>query len=181
MSEPTPPEAQQSKHVDVFGQHMAAEFRARNADQALETMTEHPHIVFAPTLVGGEGREGARAFYANTFLSQLPPDIRVTPLSRTVGATSLVDEMVLSFTHTLQMDWILPGVAPTGRKVEVVMVVVVGFKEGKVDSEHLYWDQASVLVQVGLLDSARVPAVGTEAARRLRSVSAAPKPAAGTP
>ncbi|MFL5345034.1 MAG: hypothetical protein ACJ8AT_09575 [Hyalangium sp.] len=170
MSEPTSPEAQQKHHADVFGQHMAAEFRARNADQALETMTESPHILFAPTLVGGEGREQARTFYAKTFLSQLPPDIRVTPLSRTLGATSLVDEMVLSFTHSIQMDWILPGVAPTGRKVEVVMVVVVGFKEGKVDFEHLYWDQASVLVQAGLLDGARVPAVGAEAAQRLRSL-----------
>jgi carboxymethylenebutenolidase len=171
MSDPNTPQAQQSKNVEVFGHHMAAEFRARNADQALETMTEHPHIVFAPTLVGGKGREEVRAFYANTFLSQLPADIRVTPLSRTVGATSLVDEMILSFTHNIQMDWILPGVAPTGRKVEVVMVIIVNFKDGKVDSEHLYWDQASVLVQVGLLDNARVPAVDAEAARRLRSIT----------
>lgn len=169
MSEPNTPEAQQRKHVEVFGQHMAAEFRARNADQALETMTENPHIVFAPTLVGGQGREEVRAFYANTFLSQLPQDIRVTPLSRTVSATSLVDEMVLSFTHNIQMNWILPGVAPTGRKVEVVMVVIVAFKEGKVDSEHLYWDQASVLVQVGLLDGARLPVVGAQAAQHLMS------------
>lgn len=160
------------KLAAVFGQHMAAEFRARNADQALETMTDSPHVLFTPTLAGGTGRDETRAFYASTFLSQLPPDIQLTPVSRTMGATSLVDEAILSFTHSIQMDWILPGVAPTGRKVEVALIVVVGFRDGKVDHERLYWDQAQVLVQVGLLDPAGKPVVDAEAVRRLRAVAA---------
>ena len=61
----------------------------------------------------------------------------------------------------------LPGVAPTGRKVLIPTVVVMGFESGKVAYEHIYWDQASVLVQVGLLDPAALPVAGAEQAERL--------------
>ena len=91
----------------------------------------------------------------------------MVPVSRTIGADRLVDEMILRFTHSLRMDWLLPGLAPTGRRVEVPMVVIVHFREGKVAHEHVYWDQASVLVQLGLLDPAGLPVAGAEAAHKL--------------
>jgi carboxymethylenebutenolidase len=64
------------------------------------------------------------------------------------------------------MDWMLPGLAPTGKRVEVPLVVIVRFREGKLAHEHIYWDQASVLVQLGLLDAAGLPVAGIESARK---------------
>ena len=92
-------------------------------------------------------------------------------LSRTVGESSIVEEIYISFTHTKEVDWLLPGVAPTGKLVELVVCVVVGFDDGKVSHEHIYWDQASVLVQLGLLDPAGLPVGGVEIARRVRDPS----------
>jgi carboxymethylenebutenolidase len=97
----------------------------------------------------------------------MPPDTEMTPVSRTVGDDQLVDEMVFKFTHTVAMDWMLPGVAPTGKRVEVPLVVIVHFRDGKLAHEHIYWDQASVLVQLGLLDASRLPVAGPETARKV--------------
>jgi carboxymethylenebutenolidase len=96
----------------------------------------------------------------------MPPDTEMVPISRTIGSDQLVDEMVFKFTHTIRMDWMLPGVAPTGRPVEVALVAVVKFREGKLAHEHIYWDQASVLVQLGLLDAGILPVAGVESARK---------------
>ena len=79
----------------------------------------------------------------------------------------LIDELIFKFTHTLEMDWMLPGVPPTGRRVEVPIVVVVGIHHGKVSHERIYWDQASVLVQIGMLDPDVLPVVGAEAAAKV--------------
>jgi carboxymethylenebutenolidase len=108
-----------------------------------------------------------REFYSKRFIPHMPPDTEMTPVSRTIGEDQLVDEMVFKFTHTIRMDWILPGIAPTGKRVEVPLVAIVRFKGGKVAHEHIYWDQASVLVQVGLLDSAKLPVVGIESAKKV--------------
>ena len=97
----------------------------------------------------------------------MPPDVQTTPISRTIGEDRVVDEMIFSFTHTVDMDWMLPGVPPTGKRVEVALVAIVGFKDGKVATEHIYWDQASVLVQVGLLDASKLPVAGAESARKV--------------
>jgi carboxymethylenebutenolidase len=97
----------------------------------------------------------------------MPPDTKVTPVSRTIGETQIVDEMIFSFTHTIAMDWMLPGVPPTGKRVEIPLVAIIGFKDGKVQHEHIYWDQASVLVQLGLLDASRLPVAGVETARKV--------------
>jgi carboxymethylenebutenolidase len=88
-------------------------------------------------------------------------------VSRTVGEDQLVDEMVIRFTHSIAMDWMLPGVAPTGRRVEVALVVIVRFRDGKLAHEHIYWDQASVLAQLGLLDPRTLPVAGAESARKV--------------
>jgi carboxymethylenebutenolidase len=97
----------------------------------------------------------------------MPPDFTLTDVSRTVGEDQLVDEMVISFTHTVAMPWILPDVAPTGRYVEVPLVAIVRFRDGKLAHEHIYWDQASVLKQIGLLTDSSLPIFGAETARKV--------------
>jgi hypothetical protein len=88
--------------------------------------------------------------------------VQITPISRTVGQGRIIDEFIVSFTHDVEMPALLPGIAPTGRKVTLPHVVVMGIVNGKVAQEHIYWDQASLLVQVGLLDPAKLPVVGAE-------------------
>jgi len=117
-------------------------------------------------LTGGVGLEQRREFYSNRFIPQMPPDTEMIPLSRTVGNDQLVDEMIFKFTHTIRMDWMLPGLAPTGKRVEVPLVAIVRFRDGKLAHEHIYWDQASVLVQLGLLDPSKLPVTGVESAQK---------------
>jgi carboxymethylenebutenolidase len=159
----------------VFDAHTSAEFTTRDLDATMATMSETPHLTHVPVLTGGQGREEVRAFYGSYFIGHWPQDLVITPVSRTIGTTSVVDEVVLAFTHDIEMPAILPGVAPTGRRVEAAFCVVVGFKDGKVSHEHIYWDQASLLVQIGLLDPGLLPVTGVEQARRIlepRSVPA---------
>ena len=101
----------------------------------------------------------------------MPPDTSITPVSRTIGVDRIVDEMVFEFTHTIKMDWMLPGVAPTSKHVKVALVVVVNFRDGKLAHEHIYWDQASVLSQLGLIDSAKLPVAGVESAEKVLNPS----------
>ena len=152
----------------IFGAHMDAEL-AGDLDQTLATMAPDPHLVNIPTMVGGQGPQGVRTFYANRLIGQFfPPDVVFDTISRTYSGERLVDELIISFTHTTKMDWMLPGVEPTGKRVEVVFVVIVGIEEGKVAYEHIMWDQANVLVQIGLLDPAGLPVTGSGAAAKLR-------------
>ena len=97
-----------------------------------------------------------------------PPDTKLSPISRTVGEEQLVDEMIFSFTHTREMPWMLPGVPPTNRYVEVALVAIVRFRDGKLAHEHIYWDQASVLKQIGLLTDPALPVSGIESACKVR-------------
>jgi len=152
---------------DTWEAHMKGEFADKDVDETMRTMVEPAHVNHVPTMTGGTGFEAIRAFYGAHFIPKMPPDTTVTPVSRTIGETQIVDEMIFSFTHTVQMDWMLPGVAPTGRRVEVPLVAIIGFKDGKVQHEHIYWDQASVLVQLGLLDAKALPVAGAETARKV--------------
>jgi carboxymethylenebutenolidase len=152
---------------DTWEAHMKGEFADKDVDETMRTMVEPAHVNHVPTMTGGTGFEAIRAFYGAHFIPKMPPDTAVTPVSRTIGETQIVDEMIFSFTHTVQMDWMLPGVAPTGRRVEVPLVAIIGFKDGKVQHEHIYWDQASVLVQLGLLDAKALPVAGAETARKV--------------
>ncbi len=151
----------------VFDAHVAAEFVDLDVDATMATMTETPYLVHVPVLTGGFGREAVREFYASHFVGRWPKDTQIQRISRTVGESSVVDELILRFTHDVEMPAILPGVAPTGRRVELPFVVVVGFNGGKVAHEHIYWDQASMLAQIGLLDPALLPVHGAEQARHL--------------
>jgi carboxymethylenebutenolidase len=150
----------------AWDRHLAAEFAARSADEALATMAADPHVNHVPLMLGGRGRAELHDFYANHFLNQIPPDMEMVPVSRTVGQGRVVDEQIARFTHSIRMDWLLPGVAPTGKRVELPFVVVVQFEGDRLAHEHLYWDQASVLVQVGLLDRT-LPVRGGETAAQV--------------
>jgi carboxymethylenebutenolidase len=151
----------------MFDAHCAAEFETRDVNATMATMSEDPHITNVPTMTGGKGYESVRHFYDSWFVGHLPKDWSVELVSRTVGETQVVDEVIARFTHDCPMEVFLPGVAPTGKKVTIPLVVVVGFKDGKVAHEHIYWDQASMLVQIGLLDPGGLPVTGAEQAERL--------------
>ena len=157
--------AEEQKLNDVWNEHLRAEFAANSADEALATMVANPRVNQVPVMIGGDGPEELSEFYATYFLPQIPPDMEMVPVSRTIGQGRLVDEMVARFTHTIPMDFMLPGIAPTGKRVEVAIVVVVQFEGEKLAHEHLYWDQASVLVQLGLLPPEGLPVVGAASAR----------------
>ena len=150
----------------LWEEHLASEFKAKSAEAAINTMVERPSVNHVPVLTGGVGRKQLMHFYGNYFIPQMPPDTQIIPIARTIGHDRLVDEFVFKFTHTLQMDWLLPGVPPTNKPVEVVKVVVVQFQDGKIASERIHWDQASVLVQLGLLDPGKLPVAGVAAARK---------------
>src|SRR5881275_2954323 len=151
----------------LWEQHVRHEFSTRNTEDTLATMVEDAYVNHIPVLTGGVGKNELREFYSKRFIPQMPPDTEMTPVSRTIGEDQLVDEMIFKFTHTIRMDWMLPGVAPTGKPVEVPLVAIVRFREGKLAHEHIYWDQASVLVQIGLLDAEKLPVVGVEGARKV--------------
>jgi len=151
----------------IFDLHVAAEFETEDLDATMATMTGAPHVTHVPTLAGGIGAEGVRRFYGDHFIGHWPDDVRISPVSRTVGEARLVDEMVLHFTHDKVMDTFLPGVAPTGRPVALAVVVVADFEGDRVASEHIYWDQASLLVQIGLLDPSLLPVCGAEQAAKV--------------
>jgi carboxymethylenebutenolidase len=130
-------------------------------------MVPDAYVNHIPVLTGGVGHAQLREFYSRHFIPKMPRDTEILPVSRTIGTERLVDEMIFRFTHTIEMDWMLPGIAPTGKRVECALVVIVHFREGKLAYEHIYWDQASVLVQLGLLDSSSLPTAGKETARKL--------------
>lgn len=151
----------------VFDQHVAAEFEAQDVDATMRTMVDEPYVWHVPSLAGASGGEAVRRFYSAEFIGQTPEDAILRPIARTVTPERVIDEFVLEFTHDREVPFMLPGVAATGRKVRIPTVVVMGFEDGKVAYEHIYWDQASVLVQIGHLDPAGLPVSGSEQAERL--------------
>ncbi|MCC3438421.1 MAG: ester cyclase [Microcoleus sp. PH2017_40_RAT_O_B] len=156
---------------ELWEEHLGYEFGTHSTEDALATMVEDAYVNHIPIMTGGVGKPALREFYSKYFIPQMPPDIELIPISRTIGTDQLVDEMLAKFTHTVQMDWMLPGIAPTGKRIEVAVVAIVQFRDGKLAHEHLYWDQASVLVQLGLLDPGTLPVVGVDSARKLLNPS----------
>jgi carboxymethylenebutenolidase len=152
---------------DLWDEHLAHEFATKNAVHTIDTMVEDAYVNHVPVLTGGTGRDELHTFYSTYFIPQMPVDMTIVPVSRTIGVDRLVDESVARFTHNIRMDWLLPGIAPTGRPVEVALVVVVEFRDGKLAGERIYWDQASVLVQLSLLDPSTLPIAGVETARKV--------------
>jgi carboxymethylenebutenolidase len=160
--------------IDLWEEHTAYEFEEHSTQKTLSTMTDDPVNINVPSLTGGVGLEEVRRYYSEYFIPKNPPDTEVELLSRTVGENRLVEEMIQRFTHTIEVDYMLPGIPPTGRRVEIPVIVVVEFRDGKIASEHIYWDQASVLVQVGLLDPNSLPVVGSESARKMLDPTSVP-------
>ena len=153
--------------IQRWEEHVQYEFSTRNTEDTLATMVQDAYVNHVPVLTGGVGRDELREFYSKWFIPQMPPDTEMIPVSRTVGEDQLVDEMVIKFTHTIRMDWMLPGVAPTGKRVQVPLVAIIRFRDGELAHEHIYWDQASVLVQLGLIDRSKLPVAGVESARKV--------------
>ena len=153
--------------VALWEAHCGYEFETRDVDAVMATMVPEPYVNHVPTMTGGVGHDQLKRFYKYHFIGGNPPDTVLEPVSRTVGADQIVDEMVFKFTHTSEIDWMLPGVKPTGRRVEVPLVAIVRFVDGKLAHEHIYWDQASVLAQVGLLEPEGLPVAGAETARKV--------------
>jgi len=157
----------EQKLNDLWDEHVRDEFVDRDTEETLRTMVPDAYVNHVPVMTGGSGREALREFYSKLFIPRMPPDTKIVPVSRTIGTDRVVDEMIFCFTHTIEMPWMLPGVPPTGKRVEVPTVAIVHFRDGKLAHEHIYWDQASVLVQIGLLDSTALPVAGVQTARKV--------------
>ena len=157
--------------VALWEEHLRHEFDTKSTNDTLDTMVDGAYVNHIPVLTGGVGKEALRRFYSTRFIPKMPSDAALIPISRTVGEERLVDEFVFKFTHTIRMDWMLPGVEPTGKQVEVPFVVIVQFDGDKLAHEHIYWDQATVLVQLGLRDAACLPVAGREQARKALDAS----------
>jgi carboxymethylenebutenolidase len=151
----------------LWEQHCYFEFATRDVEAVMPTMVAQPYVNHVPTMTGGVGHDKLKHFYTNHFVHSNPADTKLIPISRTIGSDRVVDEFIFACTHSCEIDWLLPGVAPTGKYFEVPMLAVVCFRGDKLYNEHIYWDQASVLVQVGLLDPKHLPVAGIESARKL--------------
>jgi hypothetical protein len=160
----------------------ALSFRAKDAAGTVESIMQDGYVNNSPTLTGGSGQRALYHFYHDFFMPGNPPSMATKLISRTIGVDRVVDEMVVSFKHTQEMPWILPGVPPTGKAVQIAIVSIIAVRGGKLVSEHVYWDQASVLVQIGALDPSyiskalsskgckKLPIVGADAARKVLDV-----------
>lgn len=140
----------------------------------MATMVKEPYVNHIPTLTGGIGYEDLHRFYRDFFFPGNPLSLQMRLISRTVGTDRVVDELHVEFQHTQEIPWMLPGVEPTNKFVEVALVAIVCIRGGKLYHEHIYWDQATVLVQIGLLDPklagkgySRLPVVDGASAKKV--------------
>ncbi len=164
MSKLTP---RQEELTRLWEEHLKHEFETHDTGATIDTMVSDAYVNHVPVLTGGSGHAELGNFYSKHFIPLMPPDTEMIPVSRTIGEDRLIEEFVFKFTHTIRMDWMLPGVDPTGKPVEVAFVVVVEFRGDKLSCERIYWDQASVLVQLGLIATDSLPVVGVEGARKV--------------
>ncbi|MCU1284764.1 MAG: carboxymethylenebutenolidase [Acidobacteriales bacterium] len=137
----------------LWAEHLDGEFSSKDVEATLATMVEDAYVTHMPVNTGGRGKDELRKFYRDNFIPSWPDDLVMKPTNRIVGDSQLADELHLTFTHSKQMDWFLPNVPPTGKKVDIDLVVVVQFRGDKLSCERIYWDHADVLRQVGLLKS----------------------------
>lgn len=142
---------EQAEMERVWNDHNAAEFALQDAQAALKTMVEDPYVKVMANGAGGQGKEQVRAFYAEVLIPQWPDDAQMQSVNRVLGQDQLVDELHLSFTHAKRMDWLLPGEPASNKKVEMDVLIVVGFRDDLIVGERVYWDHAALLRQVGLL------------------------------
>jgi carboxymethylenebutenolidase len=157
--------------IDLWERHIRLEFAVRDAAATVATMSRDNYVNHVPVMTGGRGHAEMLEFYGKHFIPKMPADTQIVPVCRTVGQERVIDEMIFKFTHDIEMDWMLPGIPPTGKRVEVPLVVVVQIGGDDIVCERIYWDQASVLVQLGLIDPTVLPAVGAETARKVEDPS----------
>lgn len=156
---------------DVWDEHLKCEFETHDVEATMKTMVKEPYVHNVPVLTGGIGYDGVYNFYKNHFVGKTPTDTNIVRISRTVSKDQVVDELIFSFTHDIELDFMLPGIPPTGKYVEVPLIAIVKFDGDKITREHIYWDQASVLAQIGLIDTKSLPIMGIEQARKLLEIS----------
>ena len=155
----------------VFDKHVNCEFEDKDVDATMKTMTKEPYVYHIPVLTGGKGYDEVYTFYSNSFVDKMPSDTKFVRISRTIGKDQVVDELIMSFTHNIEIPAIIPGISPTGKYVELPIVVLMKFKGNKIAHEHIYWDQASLLKQIGLLDNSKeLPIMGIEQSKKLQEL-----------
>ena len=155
----------------VFDRHVKFEFEYKDVESTMKTMIKEPYVHHVPVITGGVGYKNVYSFYKNDFVGKMPNDVKITRISRTTGKNQVVDELILSFTHDIVIKSMLPGIQPTGKYVELPHVVVMKFRGNKIAHEHIYWDQASLLAQIGVLDSRSLPITGIEQSHQLKELS----------
>jgi carboxymethylenebutenolidase len=155
----------------VFDKHIKCEFQDHDVDATMKTMVGEPYVHHVPMMTGGIGNDSVYNFYKNHFVGKMPDDTKIERISRTVGKDQVVDELILKFTHTREIDYLIPGIPPTGKYVELPHVVVMKFVVNKIAHEHIYWDQATLLSQIGLLDANTLPVKGIEQSRKLQELA----------
>jgi carboxymethylenebutenolidase len=151
----------------LWEMHCYYEFGTRDVNAVMPTMVAQPYVNHVPTMTGGVGHDQLKRFYKYHFVDSNPADTRLIPVSRTIGADRVVDEFIFCATHDREIDWLLPGLQPTGKYFEVPMLAVICFRGDKLYNEHIYWDQASVLVQIGVLDPTGLPVAGIQTAKKM--------------
>ena len=157
----------QQEMLAAYEFHTGAEFVTHRTEDAMASMVQDPYVALLPALTGGNGPAEVEDFYEHHFIFNMPPDMELVPVNRIIGAEHIVEESVFRFTHTVELDWMLPGLAPTGKRVEIAVVSIVKMDGEKLAHEHIYWDQASVLAQLGLLDTDALPVIGADGARKI--------------
>ena len=156
--------------ASVFDKHINCEFEKIDVDSTMQTMVKEPYVHHVPILTGGIGYEKVYTFYSDSFVGKMPSDTKFVRISRTIGKDQVVDELILSFTHDIEIPAMVPEIPPTGRYVELPLVVVMKFKGNKIAHEHIYWDQASLLYQIGLIDNKELPIIGIEQSKKLQEL-----------
>lgn len=155
----------------VFDKHVKFEFEDKDVESTMKTMVKEPYVHHVPIMTGGVGHNGVYNFYKNVFVGKMPKDTKINRISRTIGTNQVIDELILSFTHDIEIKSMIPGIQPTGKYVELPHVVVMKFRGNKIEHEHIYWDQASLLTQIGVLDSRGLPITGIEQSQKLKELS----------
>ncbi|MDE0060381.1 MAG: nuclear transport factor 2 family protein, partial [Defluviicoccus sp.] len=153
--------------VALFEAHVRHEFETRDVDATMATMIDEPYVNHVPTLAGGVGHDMLKRFYKYHFVEQNSRERSSTLVSETVGPDRIVLETVVRFRHDRVLDRYFPGIPPTGKMVEIPTLLLVRFRGDLVCHEHIYWDQASALSQIGALDAAGLPVAGAEAAAKV--------------
>lgn len=152
---------------DIWSEHMRCEFEIKDVEATMATMTKHPVVNHVPTMTGGNGYEEVHHFYKYYFIPNIPKQTEISNISCTVDDDRLVDEVIFRFVHDSKIDFMLPGITPSGKTIAVPLVVIVYVENNKVSKEHIYWDQASVLKQLGMLSDHHLPIIGEEQAKKI--------------